>query len=96
MRSNTIGSSSMPRSSESSACCSMPLSTALRKRHSTTGWIAVHFSLMKAWMREFSSSMLRCTAMEKSGRIWWSFGRCVASRSPGVGEPSSSVPMTRS
>src|SRR6266566_167376 len=30
--------------------------------------------------------MLRCTAMEKSGRTSWSFGRCVAFRSPGVGE----------
>src|SRR2546425_9449207 len=39
--------------------------------------------------------MLRCTAMEKSGRTSWSFGRCVAFRSPGWGEPSSRVPITR-
>ena len=78
----------------SSARWSMLLSTALRNRHSTTGWIAVHFSLMNAWMREFSSSMLRWTAMEKSGRIWWSFGRCVGVEVARRGEPSSSVPMT--
>src|SRR2546423_10441521 len=31
-------------------------------------------------IRLFSSSMLRCTAMEKRGRTSWSFGRCVAFR----------------
>src|SRR5213593_4908849 len=81
--SKTIGSSSAPASGAFPARRSKWLSTALRKRHSTTGWMAVHFSLMSAWIRVFSSSMVRCTAMEKSGKTSWSFGRCVASRSPG-------------
>ena len=42
--------------------------TARRKRHSTDGWMAVHFSLITAWMRVSNSSMLRLTAIEKSGR----------------------------
>ena len=47
---------------------SRPSKTAFRKRHSTTGWMAVHFSLMNACTRMSSSSALRLTAMEKSGR----------------------------
>ena len=46
---------------------SMVSSTAWRKRHSTEGWMAVHFSLMTACTRDSSSSRLRRMAMENSG-----------------------------
>ena len=71
-------------------------STARSKRHSTTGWIAVAFSLIFAWMRPWSSSMLRRTAIEKSGSTSWSSGRWVASKSPGFGDFSAIVPMSSS
>ena len=49
--------------------------TALRKRHSTTGWMAVNASFISVWMPAFSSSMLRCTAMAKRGSTSYSLGR---------------------
>ena len=64
-----MGSISIARASPSSSCCSRLLSTACRNRHSTTGWMAVHFSLITAWTRLFSSSIPRFTAIAKSGRI---------------------------
>ena len=42
----------------------------------------MHCSLMTVWMRLFSSSTLRWTAMENSGSTSWSLGRWVAFRSP--------------
>ena len=83
--SNTIGSISAAASGTVSLLRSMVLSTAFRKRHSTTGWMAVHFSLIMAWTRVSSSSTLRWTAMEKSGSTSSSFGRWVAFSSPGPG-----------
>ena len=45
--------------------------------------MAVHFSLMNACTRMSSSSALRLTAMEKSGRTSWMRGACSELRSPG-------------
>ena len=64
------------------------LSTAWRNRHSTTGWMAVHRCLITACTRLFSSSMLRFTAMAKSGMICSSCGVWVTLSAPGVGETS--------
>ena len=58
--------------------------------------MAVAFSLMKAWMRASSSSMLRFTAMEKSGITSSSFGTWRTVKSPGFVEPRPSVPMSSS
>ena len=73
---------------------SRPASTALRKRHSTTGWMAVQCSLMMAWTRLFSSSMLRFTAMAKSGRICCRCGMSVRFSDPGFAETSLRLPMS--
>ena len=75
---------------------SRPSKTAFRKRHSTTGWMAVHFSLMNACTRMSSSSALRLTAMEKSGRTSWIRGACRELRSPGRGDVRMSVPIVAS
>ena len=91
--SKTIGSSS---AAAESPVRSSPSITALRKRHSTTGWMAVKRSLIAVWMRALNSSMLRRTAIANSGNTSCSAGRCEESKSPRCGEPSSRVPITRS
>lgn len=53
--------------------------------------LIVNTSFIWVWMPAFSSSMLRCTAMAKRGSTSQSLGKWLASRSPGRGEPSSSV-----
>ena len=68
--------------------------TAFRKRHSTTGWMAVNCSLMKLSTRECSSSMLRFTATEKSGSTSRSRGSISALMSPGFGEVRLRVPIS--
>lgn len=75
---------------------SMLRRTAWRKRDSTEGWMAVHCSLITRWIRAASSSTLRFTAIEQSGRASPSRMAPMALRSPGRGEPRSSVPMSSS
>ncbi len=88
----TIGSISPPWPCSGEPGRSIASSTVLRKRHSTTGWIAVNCSLMKDSTRECSSSTLRFTATEKSGSTSWSTSRVL--RSPGWGEPRLSMPIS--
>ena len=93
MSRKTIGSSS---GASSPSWSSMLSRTARRNRHSTEGWIDVHFSLMTAWTRASSSSRLRRTAIEKSGSTSRSLIRLTGPRSPGFVEVSSSVPIALS
>ncbi len=91
-----MGSISKEAPSRAAPGRSMPFSTARRKRHSTTGWMAVHCSLITAWMRLFSSSMLRFTAIAKSGRIWSRCGVNAMLSDPAFGETSLRLPMIAS
>jgi hypothetical protein len=52
--------------------------------------------LITAWMRLFSSSMLRFTAIAKSGRIWSRCGVNAMLSDPAFGETSLRLPMIAS
>jgi hypothetical protein len=55
--------------------------------------MAVHFSLITASTRLSSSSMVRCTAIEKRGSTSRSFSPLSGVRSPGWGDPMSMTPI---